>query len=174
MAEHADRVLAHGPRRKPEYPLTADPQVVLPTHVFPRLPRIQVLPAVHLDMHALRLEQGIEITPPPRTVPPHRLPGRGGKAEPPAEPYEINLRKRMRSALRVPHRLHNEVRSAYMHVDGEVVFEPVAGGTRLRWDWDMRLVGWMRPLSPVLAVVGPRWERRNWVGLKHHLESGGH
>lgn len=73
-----------------------------------------------------------------------------------------------------PHRLHNEVRSAYMHVDGEVVFEPVAGGTRLRWDWDMRLVGWMRPLSPVLAVVGPRWERRNWVGLKHHLESGRH
>ena len=70
-----------------------------------------------------------------------------------------------------PHRLHNEVRSGYLHVDGEVTFEPVAGGTRLRWDWDMRLVGWTRLLSPLLALVGPRWERRNWVGLKHHLES---
>jgi hypothetical protein len=24
----------------------------------------------------------------------------------------------------------------------------------------------------VLAVVGPGWERRNWVGLKEYLESG--
>jgi hypothetical protein len=36
----------------------------------------------------------------------------------------------------------------------------------------MRLVGTTRVLSPVLAVVGPRWERRNWVGLKGYLESG--
>ena len=73
-----------------------------------------------------------------------------------------------------PHRLHNLVRSSYMHVDGEVTFEATGSGTRLRWDWDMRLVGPMRLLSPVLALVGPRWERRNWVDLKHHLESGRH
>lgn len=71
-----------------------------------------------------------------------------------------------------PHRLHNVVRSSHMQVDGTLTFAEVDGGTRLRWDWDMDLVGPMRVLSPVLAVIGPRWERRNWVGLKDHLESG--
>jgi hypothetical protein len=61
-----------------------------------------------------------------------------------------------------PHRLHNVVLLSYLRVDG---------GTRLRWDWDMGLVGSMRVLSPVLAPIGPRWERRNWVGLKEYLES---
>ena len=71
-----------------------------------------------------------------------------------------------------PHRLHNIVRSSYMQVDGTLRFEEVDGGTRLRWDWDMRLVGPMRVLTPVLAVIGPGWERRNWVGLKEYIESG--
>ena len=71
-----------------------------------------------------------------------------------------------------PHRLHNGVRSSYMQVDGTLTFEEVEGGTRLRWDWDMGLVGPMRLLSPVLALIGPAWERRNWVGLKEYMESG--
>jgi len=71
-----------------------------------------------------------------------------------------------------PHRLHNVVRSSYMQVDGTLTFEEVDGGTRLRWDWDMGLVGPMRMLSPVLALIGPTWERRNWVGLKEYMESG--
>jgi uncharacterized protein YndB with AHSA1/START domain len=71
-----------------------------------------------------------------------------------------------------PHRLHNVVRSSYLEVDGTVTFEEVAGGTRLRWDWDMTMVGPMRLLSPLLAVIGPSWERRNWVGLKEYMESG--
>jgi hypothetical protein len=36
----------------------------------------------------------------------------------------------------------------------------------------MGLVGAMRVLSPVLAVIGPRWERRNWAGIKEYMESG--
>ena len=71
-----------------------------------------------------------------------------------------------------PHRLHNVVRSSYLKVDGTLTFDAVDGGTRLRWDWDMGLVGPMRVLSPVLALVGPRWERRNWLDLKDYLESG--
>ena len=71
-----------------------------------------------------------------------------------------------------PHRLHNVVRSSYLQVDGTLTFEEVDGGTRLRWDWDMGLVGPTRVLSPVLAVIGPNWERRNWVGLKEYVESG--
>ena len=69
--------------------------------------------------------------------------------------------------------MHTVVRSSYMEVDGTVTFEEVAGGTRLKWDWDMTMVGPMRLLSPLLAVVGPSWERRNWVGLKEYMESGG-
>ncbi|TCN31138.1 carbon monoxide dehydrogenase subunit G [Kribbella orskensis] len=71
-----------------------------------------------------------------------------------------------------PRRLHTGVRSSYLQVDGTVTFEDDEGGTRLRWDWDMGLVGPMRVLSPVLSFIGPAWERRNWVGLKKHLESG--
>lgn len=70
-----------------------------------------------------------------------------------------------------PRRLHNVVRSSYMHVDGRLTFESAQDGTRLRWDWDMALVGPMRAMSPILTLVGPRWERRNWVGLKRFLES---
>ncbi|HEX2417640.1 MAG TPA: SRPBCC family protein [Micromonosporaceae bacterium] len=71
-----------------------------------------------------------------------------------------------------PHRLHSVVNSSYMHVDGTLTFDGVEGGTRLRWDWDMTLVGRMRVLSPVLALIGPGWERRNWIGLKKYMESG--
>jgi uncharacterized protein YndB with AHSA1/START domain len=71
-----------------------------------------------------------------------------------------------------PQRLHNVVRSSYMQVDGTLTFDEVEGGTRLRWDWNMSLSGPMRVLSPVLALVGPSWERRNWVGLKRYMESG--
>lgn len=71
-----------------------------------------------------------------------------------------------------PHRLHSIVRSSYMRVEGTVTFDEVRGATRLRWDWDMALIGRMRVLTPVLALVGPRWERRNWVGLKEYMESG--
>lgn len=92
-----------------------------------------------------------------------------------AEPKGMGAKGRMTLEIveyARPHRLHNVVRSSYMLVDGTLTFEAVEGGTRLRWDWDMSLVGPMRVLSPVLAVIGPRWERRNWVGLKEYMESG--
>ena len=70
-----------------------------------------------------------------------------------------------------PRRLHTFVRSSYFEVDGVLSFVAADGGTLLRWDWDMRLVGPLRVLTPVLRLVGPRWERRNWLDLKEHLES---
>ena len=73
-----------------------------------------------------------------------------------------------------PHRLQNRVRSPYMQVDGRLTFEEADGGTRLRWDWVMVLVGPMKVMSPVLVVMGPHWERRNWMGLKRYVESGRH
>lgn len=70
-----------------------------------------------------------------------------------------------------PRRLHHLVRSSYLEVDGTLTFTEVDGMTRLRWDWDMSLVGRARVLTPVLALVGPRWERRNWVDCKRYVES---
>lgn len=71
-----------------------------------------------------------------------------------------------------PHRLRTQVSSSYMQVDGVLTLDDVDGGTRLRWDWQMRLTGAMRLLSPMLALVGPRWEYRNWEGLKQYMEAG--
>jgi uncharacterized protein YndB with AHSA1/START domain len=90
-----------------------------------------------------------------------------------AEPRGVGPKGRM--TLRImdydrPHRLHNVVRSSYLEVDGTLSFKEVEDRTRLSWDWHMRLVGPMRVLTPVLALVGPRWERRNWTDLKHYLD----
>jgi hypothetical protein len=71
-----------------------------------------------------------------------------------------------------PRRLATSVRSSYMDVDGTLTFAPAGeGGTRMRWSWDMRLRGAMRALSPLMHVMGPRWEYRNWAGLKKYAES---
>jgi hypothetical protein len=90
-----------------------------------------------------------------------------------AEPKGMGARGQM--ALEIveyqrPHRLHNVIRSSYLQVDGTLTFAETEDGTRLRWDWVMRLVGPMRVLTPVLMLVGPRWERRNWIDLKKYLE----
>lgn len=71
-----------------------------------------------------------------------------------------------------PHLLHNVVTSSYLQVDGVLRFEERGDATLLSWDWRMELVGRWRVLTPLLRLVGPRWERRNWVGLKHLMESG--
>ncbi len=40
----------------------------------------------------------------------------------------------------------------------------------MSWSWDIRLQGVMRVLSPLMHAIGPRWEYRNWAGLKRFLE----
>ncbi|ANS27921.1 hypothetical protein R1CP_16165 [Rhodococcus opacus] len=90
-----------------------------------------------------------------------------------AEPKGLGARGRMALEMveyQRPHRLHNVICSSYAHAHGTLTFAETDGGTRLRWDWAMRLVGPMRVLTPVLVFVGPRWERRNWVDLKNYLE----
>ncbi len=48
-----------------------------------------------------------------------------------------------------PRRLATSVRSPYMDLDGTLAFAPAgAGGTQMRWSWDMRLPGAMQVLSP--------------------------
>jgi len=71
-----------------------------------------------------------------------------------------------------PRRLATSVRSPYMDVDGTLTFAAAdGGGTRMRWSWDMTLRGATRALSPLIRVIGPRWEYRNWAGLKKFAEN---
>jgi hypothetical protein len=65
------------------------------------------------------------------------------------------------------------VRSPYPQVEGTLTFEEVDGGTRLRWDWQMGLVGPIRGAVSAARRIGPGSERRNWLGLKKYMESGG-
>jgi uncharacterized protein YndB with AHSA1/START domain len=71
-----------------------------------------------------------------------------------------------------PRRLATSIRSSYLDVDGTLTFDQADGGTRMRWSWSMRLRGAMRVMSPVVRAIGPRWEQRNWAGLKQLMESG--
>lgn len=90
-----------------------------------------------------------------------------------ADPKDLGARGRMTVAVveyQRPHRLRHVITSSYLRVDGILTFAETDGGTRLRWDWTMGLVGPLRILVPVLELVGPRWERRNWIDLKHYLE----
>jgi hypothetical protein len=50
-------------------------------------------------------------------------------------------------------------------------FEPVAAGTRMRWSGQVRPKGGFRLLSPLIAWIGRRQERRIWASLKAHLET---
>ncbi len=69
-----------------------------------------------------------------------------------------------------PWRLATSIRSSSMNVNGTLGFARADGGTRMRWSWDIRLRGAMRVLSPLMRAFGPRWEYRNWAGLKQFME----
>lgn len=91
-----------------------------------------------------------------------------------AEPKGMGRRGKMTMEIveyERPRCLHNVVRSPYLLVDGTLTFEETGTGTRLRWDWSMVLRGPFRVLAPLLTLVGPAWERRNWRDLKKYVES---
>ncbi len=54
---------------------------------------------------------------------------------------------------------------------GELSFEPVAEGTRMRWRWQVETPGLMRIFGPVIVWMGRRQERRIWDSLKRLLEA---
>ena len=49
-------------------------------------------------------------------------------------------------------------------------FDPVAGGTRMRWSGQVRQKGAFRLLGPLVTWMGNRQEQRIWARLKSHLE----
>lgn len=75
------------------------------------------------------------------------------------------------TAYERPRRLASRTRLAGMDIDGQLSFEPVTGGTRMRWCWDLRPHGPLRLLGPLIARVGARQEREIWSSLKRFLET---
>ncbi len=70
-----------------------------------------------------------------------------------------------------PHRLASLSRSSMMEAEGALTFEPVPGGTRMCWLWEVRPRGAMRVMAPLVGLIGRRQERSIWTGLKRLLES---
>jgi hypothetical protein len=71
-----------------------------------------------------------------------------------------------------PRSLSSSTRLQSMDIDGTLTFDPVSGGTRMRWSWDLHPHGaLLRLLGPLVAWIGSRNERAIWSGLKCYLES---
>jgi carbon monoxide dehydrogenase subunit G len=71
-----------------------------------------------------------------------------------------------------PHRIAEKSHMSDMDITGGLFFEPVADGTRMKWEWDLEPRGVYRFLGPLVRRMGDRQERRIWSGLKRVLESG--
>lgn len=57
-----------------------------------------------------------------------------------------------------------------MDMRGTLSFEPVPGGTRMRWSWHLEPCGVFKLLTPLAERMGQRQEARNWASLKQLLE----
>jgi len=93
--------------------------------------------------------------------------------------YRVTVRSRGRPVSMLmettgyerPSRLASTTVMAAAEISGELSFEPEAGGTLMRWRWDVRPKGLMRLFTPVFGHVGKRQEAANWASLKQYLES---
>ena len=70
-----------------------------------------------------------------------------------------------------PRRLASTTGLATLDIQGVLTFEPVPGGTRMRWSWDVAPRGLLKLMSPLVVRVGARQERAIWTGLKQLLEA---
>jgi uncharacterized protein YndB with AHSA1/START domain len=69
-----------------------------------------------------------------------------------------------------PRRLASSIQMTAADIVGTLRFDPVDGGTRMGWSWEMRLRGPYKLLTPIIAGAGRRQERASWAGLKRFLE----
>ena len=72
-----------------------------------------------------------------------------------------------------PWRLASSIHMPAADIVGTLRFDPVPGGTRMGWSWEMRLRGLYKPLTPIIVPGGRRQEHANWAGLKRFLERQG-
>ena len=69
-----------------------------------------------------------------------------------------------------PRRLDSTTHMAAMDLDGSLTFDPIHGGTRMSWAWNIHPSGALLWFKPLVGVIGGRNERRIWTALKAHLE----
>jgi uncharacterized protein YndB with AHSA1/START domain len=70
-----------------------------------------------------------------------------------------------------PSRLESSTRLSNMDIAGALTFDPVPGGTRMQWVWDVRPRGVLKLMSPIISRMGERQERIIWTNLKRVLEA---
>jgi carbon monoxide dehydrogenase subunit G len=69
-----------------------------------------------------------------------------------------------------PRRIEETVHMSSMDLQGGLTFDPVAGGTRMRWSWDLEPKGGLRLMGPMITRMGRHSERTIWTSLKRLLE----
>jgi uncharacterized protein YndB with AHSA1/START domain len=70
-----------------------------------------------------------------------------------------------------PSRLESSTRLSNMDIAGALTFDPVPGGTRMQWVWDVRPRGVLKLMGPIISRMGERQERTIWTNLKRVLEA---
>jgi uncharacterized membrane protein len=70
-----------------------------------------------------------------------------------------------------PRRLTDSIHLSTMDIRGGLRFDPVPGGTRMRWAWELMPCGVFKLMSPVVGRIGQRQEQRIWTGLKRVMEA---
>jgi uncharacterized membrane protein len=74
------------------------------------------------------------------------------------------------TAYERPRRLASSTHMSTMDFDGELTFDRVPAGTRMRWSWEVRPHGAFRLITPLIARIGRRQEQAIWASLKRYLE----
>ena len=74
------------------------------------------------------------------------------------------------TAYERPRRLSSWTHLSAMDIRGTLTFDPVPGGTRMGWHWELAPRGFLRLLTPLVARMGRRQEEAIWAGLKRVLE----
>jgi uncharacterized protein YndB with AHSA1/START domain len=75
------------------------------------------------------------------------------------------------TAYHRPARLASRTTMTQADIAGTLTFDPVPGGTRMRWAWVVRPKGASRLLTPVISRIGRHQERAIWTGMKRYLEA---
>jgi uncharacterized membrane protein len=69
-----------------------------------------------------------------------------------------------------PRLLASSTHLSSMDIQGTLAFDPVPGGTRVRWLWNLEPRGLLEVMRPLIAGMGQRQERTIWANLKRFLE----
>ena len=72
-----------------------------------------------------------------------------------------------------PRRLAVRTHLSNTDIEGNLRFEPLADGTRMRWRWDLEPRRVLRLMTPLTIRMGQRQEQAIWSSLKRALEAHG-